>query len=224
MSSVIATCLMLAAQTYSVPPAVLVGIYNVEGGAVGQQVLNNNGTYDLGPMQINTLWVPELAEYWGVSQSQAKKWVRDDACTNMGVSAWILRQHLNETGSLGQAIAQYHSRTPHLGSKYRLKVVAAMEKHGLLRPSAPRFPRISAPQTVVAAKRTSDFGKPAVKVGGETRKTNVAQAQAAFRPRGIVGIGGQDTYLAQSAPSAAVAPATGLNTIEVYNPINRDAD
>jgi len=32
MSKVIAACLMLAAQTYSVPPAVLVGIYQVEGG------------------------------------------------------------------------------------------------------------------------------------------------------------------------------------------------
>ena len=60
-STVLAACLMLASQTYSVPPAVLVGIYKVEGGKVGQEVRNTNGSYDLGPMQINTLWIPELA-------------------------------------------------------------------------------------------------------------------------------------------------------------------
>jgi hypothetical protein len=222
---------MLAAQTYSIPPAVLVGIYNVEGGAVGQQVVNNNGTYDLGPMQINTIWMPELAEYWGVSATQAKKWVRDDACTNMAVSAWILRQHLNETGSLGQAIANYHSRTPHLGSKYRKKVVAAMERHGLLRPSAPRFASNTAPRATVPAKRTDDFGKPATRVAEvktqlpEKTASSDKDRRVTFRPRGIVGIPGQDTYLAQSTPSAsAPAPATGLQVIEVYNPINRDAD
>jgi len=45
MTKVIAACLMLAAQTYSVPPAVLVGIYQVEGGKPGQAVENTNGTY-----------------------------------------------------------------------------------------------------------------------------------------------------------------------------------
>ena len=91
MSKILAACLMLAAQTYSVPPAVLVGIYQVEGGKVGQAVANTNGTYDLGPMQINTIWIPDLANRWGVSESTAKKWVKDDPCTNMGVAAWILK-------------------------------------------------------------------------------------------------------------------------------------
>ena len=125
---------MLAAQTYSVPPAVLVGIHQVEGGAVGQAVgPNDNGSYDLGPMQINTLWVPELAEKWGVSENTAYRWVRDDPCTNMGVAAWILRTHMNETGSLARAIAHYHSRTPQYGYPYKGRVVAAMRSKGLLR-------------------------------------------------------------------------------------------
>lgn len=133
LTKVIATCLFLAAQNYSVPPAVLVGIMDVEGGKVGQAVKNKNGSYDLGPMQINTIWMPELAEHWGVSKNTAKKWVRDDACTNMNVAAWILKQHIEETGSLGQAIAQYHSRTPHYGSRYKRKVVAAMRRKGLIK-------------------------------------------------------------------------------------------
>lgn len=133
IAKVLAACLMLASQTYSVPPAVMVGIMHVEGGRVGQQVANSNGTYDLGPMQINTLWMPELAKKWGVSETTAWRWVRDDPCTNMGVAAWILKNHINETGSLAKAIQYYHSRTPKYGSAYKGKVVTAMRTRGLLR-------------------------------------------------------------------------------------------
>lgn len=125
---------MLAAQTYSVPPAVLYGIYQVEGGTAGQAVGPNvNGTYDLGPMQINTLWIPELADKWGVTERTAHRWVKDDPCTNMSVSAWILRNHMNETRSLSKAIAHYHSRTPRFGYAYRNKVINAMRRDGLVR-------------------------------------------------------------------------------------------
>jgi len=139
MTKILAACLMLAAQTYSVPPAVLVGIHQVEGGKVGQAVGPNvNGSYDLGPMQINTLWIPLLADKWGVSEDSAYRWVKDDPCTNMGVSAWILRTHMNETGSLAKAIAHYHSRTPEHGYPYKGKVVSAMRAKGLLRDSNTR--------------------------------------------------------------------------------------
>lgn len=133
ISKVIATCLLLAAQTYEVPPAVLVGIMHVEGGRLGQQVANKNGTYDLGPMQINTLWIPKLAKYWGVNEHTAHAWVRDDACTNVGVAAWILRRHLDETGSLSKAIGYYHSRTPEREQAYRGKVLVALRKLNLTR-------------------------------------------------------------------------------------------
>ena len=132
-SKVLAACLMLASQTYSVPPAVLVGIYKAEGGKVGQQVLNTNGSYDLGPMQINTIWMPDLAKRWGVSEATAKKWVRDDACTNVGVAAWILKGHLDETGSLAKAISHYHSRTPRHGKKYKARVITIMKDNGLVK-------------------------------------------------------------------------------------------
>ena len=133
MTKILAACLILAAQTYSVPPAVLIGIHQVEGGKVGQAVGPNvNGTYDLGPMQINTIWVPQLANYWGVSQQTARKWIRDDACTNMGVSAWILRSHLNNTNSLSKAIAHYHSKTPSVGYAYKKRVISAMKRKGLI--------------------------------------------------------------------------------------------
>lgn len=133
MSKVLAACLLLAAQTYSVPPAVLVGIMEVEGGKVGQEVgPNGNGSYDLGPMQINTIWLPQLSDYWGVSEDTARRWVRDDPCTNMSVAAWILKKNLEETNSIPTAIQYYHSRTPKYGVKYKKKVISAIRRKGLI--------------------------------------------------------------------------------------------
>jgi len=133
-----ATCLLMAANTYNVPPAIMIGIMHVEGGHIGQaQGPNVNGTYDLGPMQVNTRWVPELAKMWRVNQLTAYTWLRDDACVNVHVAAWIVRQKIAETGSYYGGISHYHSATPGLGSTYAAKVIAAMDKNGLVKHDTP---------------------------------------------------------------------------------------
>jgi hypothetical protein len=127
-----AACLIVAAQTYSVPAAVLVGIMHVEGGHVGQEVLNTNGSYDLGPMQVNTTWMPELSRLWKVDQNTAYHWVRDDGCVNVEVAAWILHRNIERTGYLVGGISNYHSATPGIGTSYARKVVAVMSRFGLI--------------------------------------------------------------------------------------------
>ncbi len=130
----LAACMMLASQTYHVPPAVMVGIMHVEGGRVGQQVgPNSNGTYDLGPMQVNTRWIPQLAHAWGVDKKVAHRLLRDDGCVNVRVAAWILGQKIKEAGSLYGGIAYYHSATPGIGPRYAAKVIAVMELKGLIK-------------------------------------------------------------------------------------------
>lgn len=129
--ALLASCIIISAQTYDVPPGVLLGIMQVEGGRVGQEVRNTNGSHDLGIMQINTIWLPELSERWGVSESTARKWIRDDGCANIAVASWILRQRINITGSLWEGIAGYHSFTPHIGRRYAKKVADAMRRYGL---------------------------------------------------------------------------------------------
>lgn len=130
----LAACLLLASKTYQVPPAVMIGIMHVEGGRVGQEVgPNSNGTFDLGPMQVNTRWLPELARAWGISVPKARMLVRDDGCVNVRVAAWILHQKIYETGSVFSGIARYHSATPSRGYPYASKVVAVMDRKGLIR-------------------------------------------------------------------------------------------
>jgi hypothetical protein len=136
MSQVFATCIFLAAQMYALPPAMLAGIHHVEGGKPGVEAgPNKNGTYDLGPMQINSSWVPLLAKKWRVSESTARRWVRDDVCTNVGVAAWILRSNLEETGDISKAIAYYNSRTTVHGQPYKEKVIGSMDRFGLINAS-----------------------------------------------------------------------------------------
>lgn len=130
----LAACLMVAAQTYQVPPAVMIGIMHVEGGRVGQAVGPNvNGTYDLGPMQVNTRWIPELARAWKVDNKVAYRLLRDDGCVNVRVAAWILKQKIEDAGSLYGGIAYYHSATPGIGTRYAAKVITTMEKKGLIK-------------------------------------------------------------------------------------------
>lgn len=137
-----AACIILAANTYNVPPAVMIGIMHVEGGRIGQEAgPNRNGTYDLGPMQVNTRWLPTLQKVWQVNAPTARSWVRDNGCVNVHVAAWILRQKMDDNkGSLMGAIAAYHSSTPSKGIPYAKKVVAAMDKRGLVKHDIPASP------------------------------------------------------------------------------------
>ncbi len=130
--TVLAACLLIAAQTYQVPPGILLGIMQVEGGRIGQEVgPNRNGSYDIGIMQINTAWLPTLSQKWQVTPSTARSWLREDGCANIAVSAWILRQRINLTGSLWSGVAGYHSLTPSLGSRYASRVASAMRRYRL---------------------------------------------------------------------------------------------
>lgn len=130
--AVLAACLLIAAQTYQVPPGVLLGIMQVEGGRIGQEVgPNTNGSYDIGIMQINTAWLPTLSQKWQVTPSTARSWLREDGCANIAVSAWILRQRINLTGSVWSGVAGYHSLTPSLGSRYATRVASVMRRYRL---------------------------------------------------------------------------------------------
>lgn len=133
VSQAVLSCLLAAANTYQIPSSVLYAIMENEGGKMGEVSENTNGSYDLGIMQINSLWLPELAKHWGVSQTEAAYAVVNDTCTNFNVAAWILNKKIAEAdGSLMNGIAFYHSRTPNLGRKYAMKIYNTLERENLL--------------------------------------------------------------------------------------------
>jgi hypothetical protein len=121
-----AICLAAAARAYQLPTVELYAILKTEGGHVGEAVADRNGSYDLGPFQINTIWGPAIGRYWHMPVPQALERVRDDGCDNAVIAAAIMRKLLNETrGNLPRAIGFYHSHTEPLAEAYRNTVLTA---------------------------------------------------------------------------------------------------
>lgn len=118
LSPVRIECVLQAAEQQRVPLAALVAIMAAEGGRVGRVSINTNDTYDIGPMQINSSWLDELAAH-GVTEGA----VVNNGCVNVLVGAWILGKALVEKdGDIWEAIGRYHSGTPHLKLKYQKHV------------------------------------------------------------------------------------------------------
>ncbi len=77
---------------------------------------NKNGTMDLGLMQINSIWLPELRKH-GITKAHLL-----DGCSSVYIGAWILAKNIRQYGYTWKAIGAYNSRTPSIGLRYAKKV------------------------------------------------------------------------------------------------------
>jgi hypothetical protein len=126
MSIPFLACMVAIASMYNLPPRVLPSIQAVEGGQAGLVKFNLNGSADLGPMQINTMWIRPLARYARMSEDVVVTRLINDPCFNIEAAAAIMRVYLTEAqGDLMVAIGYYHSHTPERSAAYRAKVTAA---------------------------------------------------------------------------------------------------
>ena len=122
----LAKCLLWASLQNQVPADALLAIMEVEGGHAGLEVKNANGTHDLGLMQINTCWLPQLARLWSIPPTQVRRLIRDNDCLNITVAAYILHIKIQEAqGDILQGIARYNNANPHYGRPYLGKVIRA---------------------------------------------------------------------------------------------------
>lgn len=116
-------CVARIAAHYGVELRLVQAIMRVEGGWVGLRSRNRNGSYDLGPMQINTIWLPQLRAK-GISEHDLVY----DFCANVAVGTWILARELERadaapgTPEFWQAVGRYHSRTPQHNVRYAVRV------------------------------------------------------------------------------------------------------
>jgi hypothetical protein len=120
---VIESCLLAAASAHRVPPAVLVILLNVEGGKLGRVSANTNGTVDIGPMQVNEIWLPELSRHWRSPVGLSFLALRDNFCANAEAGAYILRKGLDEAhGDFWSGVGIYHSHDPGYKAAYLRKL------------------------------------------------------------------------------------------------------
>ncbi len=117
-------CILSVSEIYDIPPWLLIAILDVEGGSIGTISENKNGSYDIGPMQINSLWLDKLKK-----SNIDLNMLRFNGCLNVQVGGWILKKNLNRyKDDFWKGIGAYHSRTDHLNKKYRKLVYKHIRK------------------------------------------------------------------------------------------------
>lgn len=112
-------CVDAAAAAYQLPRNVFRAVLRTEGGWVGLKKRNTNGSYDMGPGQINTIHLPELSKL-GITEQM----LVGDACINVHVAAYRLRLEIERVQDFWRGVGNYHSRTPHLHQAYLKRVQA----------------------------------------------------------------------------------------------------
>lgn len=113
---VVTECVSTASATYGVPELVIRAILKQEGGKVGTMSQNTNGSYDLGPMQINTINLSLISKKYPFLNW---KHITYNPCINIMVGTWFLQQKIkNRGGVIWEGVGDYHSVTPSKRSVY----------------------------------------------------------------------------------------------------------
>jgi soluble lytic murein transglycosylase-like protein len=116
-------CFHHEAARQQIEPIKLLAVLKTEGGRLGSFIKNTNGTYDIGPMQINTVHLEDLARTLSTTKATVAQKLAYDGCFNIAVGAWMLRKRTNEAGGdFWFGIGRFHSKTPSVRNRYILRV------------------------------------------------------------------------------------------------------
>jgi hypothetical protein len=143
--SMVASCIKAAAAAHLLPPSVLVILLNVENGSLGRVSQNTNDTVDIGPMQINQIWIPAVALHWHASQAATRDALLNNFCANVEAGAWILRTGIDEAhGDFWEGVGFYHSHsTEHKATYLRLVLRQALRLQDIMTRTAASHPVIA---------------------------------------------------------------------------------
>ncbi|AOI48522.1 lytic transglycosylase domain-containing protein [Burkholderia oklahomensis] len=112
-----ADCIDDAARRYGVNADLLRSIAYYESGLNPRALhRNNDGSTDIGLMQINSVHLPTLRDQ-GIDRFHLY-----DASVNARIGAALLRRQIDRYGDTWRAVGAYHSRTPALSDRYARSV------------------------------------------------------------------------------------------------------
>lgn len=148
-------CSVQAAYRYQIPANIVLAVAEKEGGRPGQWVKNKNGTFDVGSMQANTLYLKDLAQY-GITADD----VAQGGCYPYDLAAWRIRRHIvKDSGDIWTRAANYHSRTPKYNAIYREDLMRKADKWGAWlmwqqQGQAPQTPAVLDHRSTIAKTKT----------------------------------------------------------------------
>ncbi|TFW09927.1 hypothetical protein E4K72_03580 [Oxalobacteraceae bacterium OM1] len=106
-------CFRQASERYAVSEEILRAIALQESGMNADAVnRNRDGSLDIGLMQINSTWLPKLAQY-GITYQTLQ-----EPCVNIHVGAWILAHNIAQVGNTWRSVGMYNARTPWKQQRY----------------------------------------------------------------------------------------------------------
>lgn len=114
-------CFHTASIKYQLDPWLLVAIARVE--STMQPAAHrkyDDGSEDIGLMQINSVWLPTLARH-GITRADLFH-----HCTSIHVAAWILATQLYRYGKSWHTVGRYHSTTPAKNAAWVARVVSRL--------------------------------------------------------------------------------------------------
>jgi len=124
----VARCIREAARGQSWLEKTLWGLRDHEAGWIGAEILNSNGSHDLGPLQINSWWVPKIAALLSRREGDVRRWLKFDPCFNAEAARWIFLDALKTSGSYWKAVGIYHSPNGIRQRRYAAQVAVHLQK------------------------------------------------------------------------------------------------
>ena len=120
-------CVVESASLQSLELIKVLSVLGWEAGRLGLYQRNTDGSYDIGPMQVNSIHLPDLARKFSRPQAEIATLLGYDGCFNVAVGSMMLRARTNEAnGDFWMGIGRYHSKTPAKAARYILNVHAVM--------------------------------------------------------------------------------------------------
>ncbi|SEJ91554.1 hypothetical protein SAMN05518849_11823 [Sphingobium sp. AP50] len=138
---VIRQCIRRAASGRRWLDQTLWALRRKEGGWIGAEMRNSDGSVDLGPMQVNSWWVPRISRQIGRNETQVRSWLRHDACFNVDAARWIFLSALHEGKDFWRAIGMYHSPTRWRQMQYAkgIAMIMASDRRGRFGPQRQKY-------------------------------------------------------------------------------------
>lgn len=122
------TCIRVTAAGRPWLEKTLWGFFDQERGWVGAEIANRNGTYDLGPLQVNSSWVLTVAVRLHRDAQDVRRWIKDDACFNVGTAAWLFLSGYSSMQNYWRAVGAYHSPSPSRARRYAIDVASHLKR------------------------------------------------------------------------------------------------
>lgn len=129
-----AFCFAKAASTYGLDEDLLRAVAHVESSmnpsAMNMSHVKRTSSYGIGLMQIDSRWIPKLNQF-GITEDKLKS----DACQNLLVGAWIMKDALSRQGDNWWGVGSYNASCKTLNKQqcesarysYAWKVYRAMK-------------------------------------------------------------------------------------------------